>query len=287
VGGLLARPEGAICWISPSLQQWWDLDPEAWLGRSLEDLGARADLDCWLGPLLEVGPGLGAGPVYGGVAGRWFRAVRSPSGPGAMDGELLGVVDLTLEKRRLGKLERAARRDDLTGLPNRRCFMERLEAVISASRRHGFPVSLAFLDLDDFKQVNDRLGHVSGDAVLRAVGELLAENVRREDLPARLGGEEMVVLFTHMAPGDALRNAERLRRRIEREGLPGPGGPGSPVTVSIGVAGGAPARKDPSGQGPAQQLMEAADRALYAAKGAGKNRVQLARLPAEEREAAD
>ncbi|MFA9461437.1 GGDEF domain-containing protein [Thiohalorhabdus sp. Cl-TMA] len=281
-GGILFGQEGAIRWISPGLSEWWGLEPAQWLGHPMEALKAHPELGPWLAPMLDSDGALPEGPLYGEVRGRWFRAVRSGFSRRFQGGALLGVVELTLEKRRLEHLERAAHRDELTGLSNRRCFRERLRAAVQGASRHGFPVTLAYLDLDDFKKVNDRLGHIAGDGVLRDVGQVLTGCVRRTDTVARLGGEGFVALFPHMEPEMGRRKAEALRKALIREGLPGPEGPDGPLTMSIGVAGGHLPGVRPGGDDLENRLMSAADHALYAAKAAGKNRVRLGSLAAEE-----
>lgn len=274
-GGLLTDGDGTIWWISEALQGWWGLCPERWLGRPLEALATHPVLGPCLAPMLAADGSGESGPVYCEVAGSWFRVMRSAvSGPLAQ-GELLGVVDLTPEGDRLRWLEHAVRRDELTGLPNRRCFRERLGAAVNGARRHGFPLSLAYLDLDDFKQVNDRLGHMAGDAVLRDMAEMLVAHSREEDTAARLGGEEFVVLLPHTGPEDAGRKAETLREALARMRLPGPeDGNGSVLTVSVGVAGGVLPASGVAEERLAELLVATADRALYLAKAEGKNRVR-------------
>lgn len=156
-------------------------------------------------------------------------------------------------------------RDGLTGLYNYRYFSEMLTQQVGQSRRYGWPLSLLFLDLDDFKAVNDSLGHPAGDVVLKTVAEYLTRSVRQADILCRYGGEEFVVLLPQTPPEQAVILAERLRAGIAGLRIPLPGRE-LKVTVSIGVAGIPPA-EDGAG------LVEAADKALYRAKQGGKNRV--------------
>ncbi len=170
----------------------------------------------------------------------------------------------------MARLELAARTDPLTGLANRRHFAEELEHELERSRRDGRPLTVIVCDLDHFKDVNDTYGHIAGDRVLRLVGEVLSEQSRTIDLPARFGGEEFAVLLpdTGIAAGEVA--AERLRLEIERRSaLDGP-----PITLSLGVA-------CTQQVGLAQDaLYRAADRALYAAKDEGRNRtVPASRVP--------
>ncbi|MEJ5329619.1 MAG: diguanylate cyclase [Desulfobaccales bacterium] len=156
-------------------------------------------------------------------------------------------------------------RDGLTGLYNYRYFNEMLTQQVGQSRRYGWPLSLLFLDLDDFKAVNDSLGHPAGDTVLKTVAAYLKRSVRQADILCRYGGEEFVVLLPQTPPEQAAILAERLRAGIAELKIPLPERELA-VTVSIGVAG-----LPPHGDGAG--LVAAADRALYRAKQGGKNRV--------------
>lgn len=159
-------------------------------------------------------------------------------------------------------------RDPLTLAYNRKYLNERLAAEVAHARRHGGQLALLMFDLDDFKGTNDRHGHLAGDAVLRRVAQTVAALIRLEDVFARFGGEEFVVLTR----GDGVRNAsqlaERLRRAIEGVKVEVDGGT-IPVTVSVGVA---DLDELAEGAGP-QDLIERADGRLYRAKLLGRNRV--------------
>ncbi|OWW19916.1 diguanylate cyclase domain-containing protein [Noviherbaspirillum denitrificans] len=136
------------------------------------------------------------------------------------DKELLQFVSTqvatTLERRRLNEeLTRAARYDDLTGLPNRRLFQDRLHSAMARARRHGERIALLYIDIDGFKQINDSLGHGAGDVLLAEIGLRLQQSVREEDTVARLGGDEFVVLLEGVqVPGDALLVAEKISAAI-------------------------------------------------------------------------
>ena len=158
--------------------------------------------------------------------------------------------------------------DSLTGAPNRRQLFLRLEQEHSRSVRFGEPLSVLLIDLDHFKLVNDRYGHLVGDGVLRGVAVALRRNVRKIDLVARYGGEEFVVLLPRIPRAEALEVAEKLRRSVSSTPLPGPeGGEPLTVTVSIGVATLGVDAEDVPG------LLEKADMALYEAKRLGRDRV--------------
>ena len=197
-----------------------------------------------------------------------------PPRGGSFDGEseqlahwLAAQASIAIENERLHRtVKRQAITDELTQLSNRRRFTETLAVEVRRAERFGDPLSLVLADLDDFKQINDRYGHQAGDEVLRRFADVLRENVRDFDLPVRYGGEEFAVLL----PETGLDGGEQLARRLQtallRLRLPEIGGDRPPVTASFGVAAFPAARS-------AEELLSAADGALYQAKAAGKNRV--------------
>jgi diguanylate cyclase (GGDEF)-like protein len=172
---------------------------------------------------------------------------------------LAGVLDAF--KKRLLHEQQAARTDSLTSLANRRAFVEAAWVELERARRHGRPLSLLYIDCDDFKAVNDRLGHVGGDAVLAAVGATLGEAVRGHDTVARLGGDEFGILLPEIDGPGAVALAERLRAQL-RVTL---SGRWDRVTFSIGVATfvAPPASVD--------EMILRADELMYAAKRSGKD----------------
>jgi diguanylate cyclase (GGDEF)-like protein len=158
--------------------------------------------------------------------------------------------------------------DPLTLVANRRQLFLRLEQELSGSVRFGDPLSVLLLDLDLFKQVNDRHGHTVGDGVLRGVAAVLKRNLRKVDLLARYGGEEFCVILPRVAKPEAIEVAEKLRRAVGSAALPGPHeGASLSVTVSVGVATLGVDAFDGEG------LVEKADAALYEAKRLGRDRV--------------
>ena len=174
--------------------------------------------------------------------------------------------------RRREELLALSRTDALTGLFNRRYFEERLNEEFARSRRYGSPLSLVMLDIDHFKRINDTFGHPFGDQVLKAVAQTARSRLREVDLLARYGGEELIALLPETGPVDALKVCERVREAIASLGLEHPAADGTqePVrlTASLGVA------TVPSADlASAEALLMAADTSLYAAKGAGRNRV--------------
>lgn len=162
--------------------------------------------------------------------------------------------------------ERAAT-DALTGLPNRHYFDE-FVGLLAQRRRSGDGVGIVMIDIDRFKALNDRHGHATGDEVLRAVAGAIVSAVREDDVPARFGGEEFVVLLRNPDPGVAVEVGERIRAAVGDLDLRALGVAG--VSVSVGVA----VADDPAE--PIEDVLETADRALYRAKRAGRDRVVAA-----------
>ncbi len=164
--------------------------------------------------------------------------------------------------------QRLASTDALTGLMNRRAFTAFMTSELSRCERHGYALSFALLDVDHFKQVNDKHGHASGDRVLAAMGRLLGRHLRTSDNAGRWGGEEFVVAFTSTDVAGARTGAERLREAIEELVVVNDAGERIPITASIGVA-----TRQP-GEG-LESLVSRSDRAMYAAKSSGRNRINL------------
>ena len=166
-------------------------------------------------------------------------------------------------------MERLSRTDDLTQTYNRRHFMEMTQRELSLAARHGYLVSLLLIDLDGFKQVNDRLGHMAGDRVLAACAATIRGAIRREDVVGRFGGDEFLVLAPYSDLNSAAMLAERVRRALAAMGLV-VGGSVLGLKSSIGVV----SSEDCSGG--ADELLRRADQALYRAKELGGDRTELA-----------
>lgn len=165
------------------------------------------------------------------------------------------------------ELRRMATVDELTGLPNRRLFLSRLEAEAARARRGGSALCLATLDIDHFKRINDRHGHPGGDAVLRAFSATVRDQLRLEDLIGRIGGEEFGLLLPDTDPNQAAIVCERIRQAVAADRITLPSGERTRVTVSTGIA--ALTRGEDL-----RTLMRRSDEALYTAKARGRNRVQ-------------
>ncbi len=170
-------------------------------------------------------------------------------------------------------LRKLAETDPLTNLLNRRAFMDTADDAMRYFQRYGRSIAMLMIDIDHFKLVNDKYGHAAGDAAIRRVGELIAETLRETDKVARFGGEEFVVLLREVTEHEAHELAERIRLIIA-EARTSFDGQEIAITISIGCATISEHDRD------IEELIERADRALYAAKGAGRNCIRLAPSPA-------
>jgi two-component system, cell cycle response regulator len=174
------------------------------------------------------------------------------------------------------KLEELSDRDDLTGIFNRRHFGATLDHAFDHSSRYHRPLSVALIDVDSFKNVNDSFGHQAGDTVLAEVAKRFSRSVRSSDYLARYGGEEFVVLLPETQLDDAVSFGEKLRTAVESAPVPIAGDRALKVTVSVGTASLAHTQfNSPS------ELLGAADQALYRAKRNGRNRVEAERRRAQ------
>ncbi|MDD2898390.1 MAG: diguanylate cyclase [Desulfuromonadaceae bacterium] len=162
-------------------------------------------------------------------------------------------------------ISRQAATDELTNLYNRRFFNENIMKSVSAAKRYQFPLSLIMADIDKFKVVNDTHGHSAGDQVLKVFANILRNTARTEDISARWGGEEFIILLTHTSCEGAAVMAERVRRLMESECFRITS---IAVTVSLGVV-------ERQNDEDAEALIKRADKALYCAKDEGRNRVVL------------
>ena len=187
------------------------------------------------------------------------------------------VVRIREDRRRLKEVnaqlaemlsgaEKLARTDPLTNLPNRRAFLERLSDELHRARRNGAPLCLAYLDVDNFKQLNDQRGHLEGDGFLRLVASAVRDTVRETDVAARLGGDEFAVLFIDARRTAVEQLAQRLLLRVRALGERYPG---LDLGASVGMAWYDAPPDD------AERILKTADGAMYEAKTAGKHRIAL------------
>lgn len=193
----------------------------------------------------------------------------------AEDTGILAIIaaqlSLAIGRKQLEEnLKRLAMTDELTGIANRRYFMQRLEEELRRIQRYPSPAALVMMDIDHFKKVNDSYGHATGDEVLRIVSKTGHRFLRETDLIGRIGGEEFCLFLPQTTPEEAFQVAERLRHEIAEIAFRSDAGELFSVTVSLGVAG-----VKPTGESVSEWLSRA-DAALYRAKAAGRNRVELA-----------
>ena len=175
-------------------------------------------------------------------------------------GELLRSEDAYVDS-----LRRATITDPLTHLMNRRGFQERLEVELARAQRDGGPLVLMVADVDNFKEINDRLGHLGGDMTLERIAGVISRGTRKTDAVARLGGDEFAFILPNTRADQALFLAERIRRAIEVSFA----GTATSVTVSLGAA------EYPVHGRTGEELLDAADGAMYLSKAHGRNRATL------------
>jgi diguanylate cyclase (GGDEF)-like protein len=186
--------------------------------------------------------------------------------------ELRARVEHAVQQARSTRaLRDEALTDPLTGLPNRRALEGRLHEELRRARRYRTPLACVMADLDHLKPINDTLGHASGDQALQGMAAVLHVELRATDFAARAGGDEFLLLLPHTGAAEAVALAERVRRRLGMLRL-GEGPQATTVGASFGVA-----ELGPDDDG--QAMVDAADRALYVAKGAGRGQVRLAEGP--------
>lgn len=172
-------------------------------------------------------------------------------------------VQIISEVRNLYTRERAwSHTDSLTGIPNRRSLFEHLDVEKSRARRYGRPLTLAYIDLDHFKQINDKFGHNTGDQLLKIVGRIMSDGIRRADIAARLGGDEFAVLFPETTEVSAASALAKLRSSLNAAMKQH----NWPVTFSIGAVTFQPPPES------VQEIIGAADKAMYAVKKNGGGR---------------
>jgi diguanylate cyclase (GGDEF)-like protein len=188
------------------------------------------------------------------------------------NGMIFGVIIFAFGKlqQALEQAQRMAQHDPLTGLANRAAFYEQAAGELIRCQRYGHPLTIAYLDCDNFKAINDRLGHQTGDALLRAVASSIQRSVRTLDIVARLGGDEFIVGFVETGSAAALATVQRmgqcLSAAMHQQHWP--------VTFSIGVA------TFTSPPASVDVLIQCADQLMYAAKQSGKNAVRHAVIEA-------
>ncbi|MNF87779.1 Phytochrome-like protein cph2 [compost metagenome] len=198
-----------------------------------------------------------------GVLG--YRLIKLMKQQNRIQSELLGAQDKLLEVNR--NLELLALEDALTGMANRRQFDLFIQAEAGRARRNHTGLALLMIDVDHFKAFNDHYGHLAGDDCLRKIGAIIVDNIKRPgDLASRFGGEEFAVVLPGTDYVGAFLLAEKIRSAVLASGLEHSESPEGVVTVSVGVCG-----YDAVSQAATEDLIGAADKALYVAKASGRN----------------
>ncbi|MFA9216315.1 MAG: GGDEF domain-containing protein [Sphingomonadaceae bacterium] len=208
------------------------------------------------------------------VDGRWLLLTEQVHAGGEL---VMLCSDVTHQKQvelellaAQGELERLAHTDELTGVPNRRQFLSVLDSELLRARRYHHPLCLAMLDLDHFKGINDRYGHAGGDQVLRHFTSFLRQHLRAVDVLGRLGGEEFALLLPETHSDEALFVLRRIMEQLAQAPLDQLA-PGLRYTFSGGLV--MLSEQDPAS---AEWMLAQADGAMYRAKNAGRNRIELA-----------
>ena len=214
----------------------------------------------------------GGKPAGAIVVDRFYRGGAIPDDALTALEILCAEASLLLENRSLSKqsrkLKRFAEKDELTGINNRRYCAELCRKEVDRARRYRTPLSLVMFDIDNFKELNDRFGHGAGDAVLREVARWIERNTRRSDVIGRYGGDEFIVCLPAIPADQALVYAERMRAQVERLTVDAvPGAPPVHLRISLGVG-----SLDVDTES-FDELLAKVDKALYAAKQHGRNRV--------------
>lgn len=266
---------GRISFLNPAWEEVMGFTVAETLGRSFDDFTESRQLECPeesgvpLSEFAEVGRGHEAVMRTKSGESRVFEAkfkvaLDEDGGHAGSSGVLHDVTERkTLELR----LAHQALHDPLTDLPNRRLFMDRLQQALS--RRSGSSVAVLFLDIDDFKNINDRFGHEAGDSLLVEVAGRIQTSLRPEDTVARLGGEEFVVLLESVDREGASRIARRISEGLQPRFQLKRGEAAvevTEVTMSVGISLGKPGEATP------ENLLREADSAMYKAKRKGKAR---------------
>jgi len=270
--------EERYVFLNATFKAWLGIEPASVIGCRLADVVGGAEYEQQREPLRRALAGERVDFSSRSTTLGVTRSLHNAYIPDVQtDGSVLGVfglsTDVTAMKDVEQQLSRLARLDALTGLPNRRLFEETLVEAIARASRDGKPMALMFLDIDHFKAINDSLGHGAGDAVLKEFASRLKRAVRVTDKPARLAGDEFVVLLEGLrSASEAERVTEKVVGAIRKPFVVD--GATLLVTTSVGVAYCARPVAESA-------LMACADEALYAAKDAGRNTFRLRKLEAD------
>lgn len=270
-------PTGRFIYVNQATADLFDRPQHSVIGKTCFDLGFdfAASLQRNLTQVLNSGESYRGEFSYTVGAGQLFEYILSPVlFEGADYPEVVEAVvgiarDITLRKAAEDQSWHQANFDLLTGLPNRRLFMDRLQQDLRHAERARLSIALMFIDLDGFKQVNDSLGHDAGDTLLQLVAKRLKDCVRESDTVARMGGDEFTVTLNEVnAPAQVIKVARKITDALCRPFTVD--GTLVQISASVGVA-----TYPADGQQP-DQLIRAADQAMYEAKRGGRNRISVA-----------
>ena len=268
-GIMLLDADLRIVQVNPAFSEITGYMAEEVVGRTPSMLGSGRHDPAFFGDLLAtlLATGRWQGEVWnrrkdGDLYVQWMSAVRIGE-VDAPEGFVATMTDITSRKQTEEKLRFRANHDALTGLPNRRLFEDRLQSAIASALRHGERFALMLVDLDRFKGVNDRFGHLAGDALLVEVGRRLQRCVRASDTVARLGGDEFAVILGEVGGReDAVEVAARICTSMAEPFELGEGV--AQIGASVGIALG------PQDDADAEELQRRADAALYTVKHGGR-----------------
>jgi diguanylate cyclase (GGDEF)-like protein/PAS domain S-box-containing protein len=282
---IVTTPDATVGFVSPSATRVFGYDPAGLAGQSVSSLLHPDDRERAAAFFRDAALTFGVtGPVewrFRQPNGSWLHAEILATNllhDSTVQGIVLNTRDVSERKRLEEQLTHQAFHDPLTGLANRALFRDRVSHALALAHRQGHPITVLFLDLDDFKKVNDSLGHAEGDRLLIAASERFLSCARTADTVARLGGDEFAILIEHVAGSDGRTGLlERLSAAMAHPFSLS--GNQIQVTASIGVA-------TASGDETADDLLRNADVAMYAAKRRGKGRSETyeSRMYADLRE---
>ena len=265
IGALsLLAPDALVSWIDGGVRSMLAAVTAGAIGVSLTALVVAAHFRYRFSRLVKAAEHIAAGDY----------TIQVPSRGAGLEARLAGAVnDIS---GALADTHDRATVDRLTGVSNRQALLAELFSEVVRATRYERPLSVAFVDIDHFKAVNDTYGHGVGDVVLRGVAQTLSENLRATDMIGRYGGEEFMLILTETDVEEGAFLAEKLRTLVQRQRYPVEGGQAISVTISIGIAGGI------GNKVRMETLIRDADAAMYSAKSLGRNQTYIFAEPDDD-----